>query len=101
MEIERDEPISYEEAVTQWYDMIYLPVVQIIQEQNLLQDFSDRTEADLYLWILEHRAELGEALNRQVETEVAAEDLLRRFRPTLKRALARVLEKIQSTIVPG
>ena len=39
MEIERNEPISYEEAITQWYDMIYMPVVQIIREQNLLQDF--------------------------------------------------------------
>ena len=100
MEIERDEPIPYEEAVTQWYDMIYLPVVQIIQEQNLLHDFPDRTEADLYLWILEHRAELAKALDSKVESEAAAEDLVNRFRPTVKRVFARALEKIQNTIKP-
>jgi hypothetical protein len=100
MEIERDEPIPYEEAVTQWYDLIYLPVVQIIREQNLLHDFPDRTEADLYLWILEHRAELAKALDREVETEAAAEDLANRFRPKFKRIIARMLEKIQSTL-PG
>lgn len=100
MEIERDEPISYEEAVTRWYDMIYLPVVQIIQEQNLLQDFPNRTEADLYLWILEHRAELGKALDRKVKTEVAAKDLANRSRSKLKRALTHVLERIQSPVVP-
>jgi hypothetical protein len=100
MEIERDEPIPYEEAVAQWYDLIYLPVVQIIQEQDLLHDFPDRTEADLYLWILEHRAELAKALDREVETEAAAEDLVNRFRPTVKRVFARALEKIQNTIKP-
>jgi hypothetical protein len=100
MEMERDEPIPYEEAVIQWYDMIYLPVVQIIQEQNLLHGFPDRTEADLYLWILEHRAELAEALDREVETEAAAEDLVNRFRPTVKRVFARALERIQNTIKP-
>jgi hypothetical protein len=94
MEIERGETISDEEAAAQWYDMIYLPVVQSIQEQNLLHDFPDRTEADLYLWILQHRTELGKAFDRHDEAGAAFEDLADRFRPKLKRILARVLEKI-------
>jgi hypothetical protein len=100
MGIERGGPIPYEEAVTHWYDAVYLPVVRIIREQDLLHDFPDRTEADLYLWILEHRAELGKVLGQEVETEAAAEDLANRFSPKFRHALARVLEKIRSTIVP-
>lgn len=47
--------ISREAAVTNWYDDIYMPVIQVIREQDALSSFSGRTEADLYLWIMDHR----------------------------------------------
>ena len=47
--------ISRDEAVTSWYDTVYLPIVLVIREQNVLKHFPDRTEADLYRWIMEHR----------------------------------------------
>lgn len=53
------EPVAWPAAVMSWYDNIYLPVVQAIREQNLLDSFPQRTEADLYLWIAYHREELS------------------------------------------
>jgi hypothetical protein len=50
--------IPYEEAVGSWYDKVYLPIVELIRQQNVLQNFPGRTEADLYAWLLLHRAEL-------------------------------------------
>lgn len=47
------------DIVMSWYDTIYLPVVDAIRHYNLLQEFPDRTEADLYLWISKHREELA------------------------------------------
>lgn len=47
--------ISREEAVTRWYDEIYMPVVKVIREQDVLRHFPGRTEADLYRWIMDHR----------------------------------------------
>ena len=38
-----------------WYDTIYRPMVATIRELDILADFPDRTEADLYLWIMDHR----------------------------------------------
>ena len=35
--------LSYQEAVAQWYDNVYLPVVDIIREQGILQYFPERT----------------------------------------------------------
>jgi hypothetical protein len=32
-----------------------MPIVRVIREQDLLKQFPDRTEADLYRWIMEHR----------------------------------------------
>ena len=49
---------SDEEVVAAWYDLVYLPVVQIIRETALLKTFPGRTEADLFVWLSAHRQEL-------------------------------------------
>ena len=47
--------VPYAEAVKSWYENVYLPLVIIIREQNILSDFPGRTETDLYLWIISHQ----------------------------------------------
>ena len=101
MGIDQEREIPYQEAAAHWYDTVYLPVVQVIREQDLLCDFPGRTEADLYLWLLNHRTELGQELERDVGTAEAAGDLTRRFSPKLQHTLARVLEKVRRTLVPA
>lgn len=61
MGIDQQRDISYPEAVTSWYDNVYLPAVKTIREQNLLSEFPGRTEADAYIWMLEHREALEAA----------------------------------------
>ena len=58
----RQADVSYEEAVASWYDTIYLPAIQLIREQDSLKRFPNRTETDIYIWALDHGAELTEAL---------------------------------------
>ncbi len=53
--------VSFEDAVTSWYDNVYLPLVKIIREQNVLAEFPGREEADLYLWIISRREYLRQA----------------------------------------
>ncbi len=53
-----EQPISYEDAVTAWYDMIYTPAVMIIREQGVLERFPARTEADLFIWAWRYNQEL-------------------------------------------
>lgn len=48
-------PMPYEEAVDAWYELIYLPTVQIIQDTGLLDRFPGRTKADLFAWLSKHR----------------------------------------------
>lgn len=65
MGIDWKRDISEEEAVTHWYDTVYMPVVNVIRETNILKEFPGKTEADLYLWVLDHQRYLikeGEAL---------------------------------------
>lgn len=55
--------LSWEDAVVSWYDSVYMPVVAAIRAYDLLYQFPQRTEADLYLWIAHHREELAHQYN--------------------------------------
>ncbi len=54
------EEMPYKDAALAWYEMTYLPTVQIIRESTLLEQFPGRTEADLFVWLANHREELSE-----------------------------------------
>ncbi|MCS7087768.1 MAG: DUF4032 domain-containing protein [Thermoflexales bacterium] len=79
MGIEQKRAVSEEEAVTDWYDNVYLPVVEAIRKEKLLADFPGRTEADLYLWVVEHLHYLREAYGRDLPPEVAAHSFASQF----------------------
>ncbi len=52
--------IAEDEAVMSWYDTVYLPIIKVIRESNVLNNFPDKTEGDLYLWVLDHQHYLAE-----------------------------------------
>ena len=79
MGIDQDREIPYDEAVKDWYEAVYLPVVDVVRLRGLLREFPDRTETDIYLWILKHRAELENELGWQLENEIAAFSVVERF----------------------
>jgi hypothetical protein len=64
--------ISEEEAVMHWYDTVYMPVVNVIRETNILKEFPGKTEADLYLWVLDHQRYLVDAGKALQPPETAA-----------------------------
>ena len=43
-------PISFEKAVSDWYEEVYRPAIEMIRKSNLLVRFPNRTEADLFIW---------------------------------------------------
>jgi len=52
--------ISEGEAIAHWYDNVYMPVIKIIRETGILEEFPSKTEGDLYLWVLDHQRYLVE-----------------------------------------
>ena len=52
--------ISEEEAIKHWYETVYLPVISVIRDTDILKEFPGKTEADLYLWVLDHQHYLVE-----------------------------------------
>ncbi len=58
LDLKRD--ISEQEAVTHWYDTVYLPIAEVIRSSDILRDFPGKTEGDLYLWVLDHQHYLAQ-----------------------------------------
>ena len=92
--------VSFDEAVQLWYEMRYTPIVQIIRQQEILNEFPDHTEADLYLWLQRYQEELRIRYGTQVMVDEAAADLSRRFGEKtgaahhVKRAIGQLVESV-------
>jgi hypothetical protein len=67
--------IPQDEATALWYDMRYLAVLQTIRQHCVVDEFPDRTETDLYLWLSRNLAELDDHYGRRVSLGEAADDL--------------------------
>ncbi|MFB3817354.1 MAG: hypothetical protein ACE147_06805 [Candidatus Methylomirabilales bacterium] len=55
MGLDQRRDIPEDEAVAHWYDTVYLPIVAVIRERDILREFPGRTEADVYIWVLDHQ----------------------------------------------
>lgn len=71
--------VSPEEALGDWYEHSYKPIAAMIREERVLDAFPERTDLDLYLWILRHRERLAlEARDESVSPSAAKDDILKR-----------------------
>ncbi len=92
LNLERE--VSWPEAVESWYDRLYKRVVDESREHRILERFPGRTEADLYLWIMDHRYYLTQKFGVDVGSEQAARDFAEHFSPfALKRVWQRVVQR--------
>ena len=70
LDLKRD--ISEQEAITHWYDTVYMPIVKEIRKSKILKDFPGKTEGDLYLWVLDHQSYLAEEEGQSLQSPAAA-----------------------------
>lgn len=99
--------LSFEEAAARWYDEAYLPLVEEIRFQGILQYFPGRTETDFFVWLAAHRAALQAEFGITLTPEATVSRLLGRVRvpagaaqpgrSRLQRALGRLSPITQTT----
>ncbi len=56
-------PMSLEETAAHWYENVYIPAMVLIRKHNMLAHMKGRTEADMYLWLVDHLCELERSYN--------------------------------------
>jgi len=70
--------VSPEEVLRDWYEYGYRPISEMIREDRILDAFPERTELDLYLWIVYHRERLAlEARDEKISPQAAKDDILK------------------------
>jgi hypothetical protein len=74
LDLKRD--ISDEEAVAHWYDKVYKPIIRTIRASKILKEFPGKTEADLYLWVLDRQRYLSSEGHKLASPGKAAKDFL-------------------------
>lgn len=74
MNLKHSAEIPFEDAAESWYTKVFFPIVEITRETNLLARFPQSTEADLYVYVGRHWAELGKRYGPLFTLEEAAED---------------------------
>ena len=68
-----------EETLRDWYEYHYRPIAEMIREERVLDAFPDRTELDLYLWIVDHRERLAlEARDEKISPQTAKDDIVKK-----------------------
>lgn len=73
--------VSSEEVLRDWYEYSLRPVSEMAREERVLTFFPNRTELDLYLWVVRNRDRLAlEARNNRVTQAAAMDDILRKRR---------------------
>jgi hypothetical protein len=87
---QRGERVGWDEAVASWFDDVYTPWWDV---RGRLADFPGRTEADLYLWLIEHRwfLEQSGALHSAAPLEDVVREYAAAYSPRLWRRLARLI----------
>ncbi len=79
--LEHQREISYQEAVKSWYENVYSLFIEPIRERGIMRWFPDRTETDLYLWVLDHKETLKEELGWYISPEAVIVDLTNKCNP--------------------
>lgn len=95
--VEQQREIPWEEAVTSWYDKVYLPVAAAIWASDIMEQFPNRTAADLYLWVCRHREEIA-AETGGVPPPVVAVSTLAEEKAAEKEGPARVVETVKRAL---
>lgn len=92
LELIDEREVSFEEAADAWYEVVYLPSVQIIRESGLLSAFPGRTEADLFAWMSLHRDRLSEEYGEYEDLAALAHSLMNTYR---ERPIARMSRRVR------
>lgn len=92
LDLKRD--ITDNEAVSNWYDRVYLPIITVIRETDILSEFPGKTEGDLYLWVLDHQHYLAETEGRPLQPpEEAAKTFLKEKQVSRRKRTASTQSK--------
>ncbi len=74
LSLEQNKEVTFQDAARSWYDSLYISILKIVRNENILPRFPGRTEADLYIWIIKHWHSLKEQYGSAYPLDKAASE---------------------------
>ena len=101
MGLELRREVAYEEALKHWYESVYYPVIEAIEEHGILHEFQGLTETDLYLWVADHRLAIQKEIGWSIRPPVVTDSMANQMSPRLTQVVKRVRQRITDTLSPA
>lgn len=89
-----EEEKSFEDSVRGWFDLRYVPIVEIINREGVMDHFPERTVTDLFIWAFRHRARLEDRYHRPVRYTEAIKALDEEQVNPLKRVWNKIRNRL-------
>jgi hypothetical protein len=93
--------LSLDQAIVSWYNNVYKPIVDIIQEERILSRFPGRTPGDLYLWIVKHWHQLKMQYGQDFPLHEAARDFSTKYGKNLFDYVWKGVRRLVRRWLPG
>lgn len=71
----KPDEISMEDAITSWYNTVYMPVIRTIEKHKIKKYVKGTTESDLYVWIITFWDELKHKIGDEIPLDSLVSDL--------------------------
>jgi len=88
------EPIRFPDAARDWYDAVYLPIINAVKAHRLVERFPGRTTTDLYVWVSARILELREQHGATITAEQAARELVEQSATPFYRVVKNLVERL-------
>lgn len=79
MNLNQEEEIEMSEAILSWFEKVYMPVVQIINNAKVMRKFRNRTISDLYVWMIKYWDDLKRKFGDDYPIDLMAETFTKTY----------------------
>ena len=92
--------ITIADAITSWFNEVYLPIIKTIDDGRVMRYFRAHTKSDLYVWIMRYWEELRKKFGEDVELNDAVRSFTQSkgtsFASAIKNGIRRVMCKCKT-----
>lgn len=89
----KSEEISMEDAITSWFNKVYLPAVETIEKYRIMKYFKKRTISDLYVWIITFYDELKKKFGEELPLEEIISDIKKEKKFSIVRKIKNLVKR--------
>lgn len=86
--------ISIQDAILSWFNTVYMPIVQVINNAKIMKKFKKRTISDLYVWMIKYWDDLKKKFGDNYPIDLMAQDFTKTYGKSLFHRFVNNIKRI-------